>query len=103
MATLNKVQLIGNLGRDPETRYTLGGTAVCTVSLATTNAWTDKQSGDRVEESEWHRVNMAASAGLHVEMRVLEALPAVCVSGRSSAISSRWPMAPSEWLTSSPR
>ena len=56
MATLNKVQLIGNLGRDPETRYTPNGTAVCTVSLATTNAWTDKQSGDRVEESEWHRV-----------------------------------------------
>lgn len=56
MATLNKVQLIGNLGRDPETRYTPNGTLVCTVSLATTNAWTDKQSGDRVEESEWHRV-----------------------------------------------
>ncbi len=56
MATLNKVQLIGNLGRDPETRYTPNRTPVCTVSLATTNAWTDKQSGDRVEESEWHRV-----------------------------------------------
>ena len=56
MATLNKVQLIGNLGRDPETRYTPNGTPVCTTSLATTNAWTDKQSGDRVEESEWHRV-----------------------------------------------
>ena len=56
MATLNKVQLIGNLGRDPETRSTPNGTRVCTVSLATTNAWTDKQSGDRVEESEWHRV-----------------------------------------------
>ena len=56
MATLNKVQLIGNLGRDPETRYTPNGTPVSTVSLATTNAWTDKQSGDRVEESEWHRI-----------------------------------------------
>lgn len=57
MATLNKVQLIGNLGRDPETRYTPnGGTPVCVVSIATTNAWNDKQSGDRVEESEWHRV-----------------------------------------------
>ena len=56
MATLNKVQLIGNLGRDPEARFTPNGTAVCTVSFATTNAWTDKQSGDRVEESEWHRV-----------------------------------------------
>lgn len=56
MASLNKVQLIGNLGRDPELRHTPNGTAVCTVSLATTNAWNDKETHDRVEESEWHRV-----------------------------------------------
>ena len=56
MASLNKVQLIGNLGRDPELRHTPNGTAVCTVSLATTNAWNDKSTNDRVEESEWHRV-----------------------------------------------
>ena len=56
MASLNKAQLIGNLGRDPELRYTPNGTAVCNVSLATTNGWNDKQSGDRVEETEWHRV-----------------------------------------------
>ena len=55
MATLNKAQLIGNLGRDPEVRYTPDGTAVCNVSLATTNAWKDK-AGERVEETEWHRV-----------------------------------------------
>ena len=54
--SLNKCMIIGNLGRDPETHYTPNGSTVCTVSLATTNAWTDKQSGDRVEESEWHRV-----------------------------------------------
>lgn len=56
MASLNVVHLIGNLGRDPELRYTPNGTAVCTVSLASTNARNDKESGDRVEEAEWHRV-----------------------------------------------
>ena len=55
MATLNKVQLIGNLGRNPEVRFTPNGTAVCAVSLATTNAWKDK-AGERVEQTEWHRV-----------------------------------------------
>ena len=55
MSTLNKAQLIGNLGRDPEVRYTPNGTAVCNLSLATTNAWKDK-AGERVEETEWHRV-----------------------------------------------
>lgn len=56
MASLNKVQIIGNLGRDPEVRYTPNGAAVCNVSLATTRNWKDKNSGDRVEETEWHRV-----------------------------------------------
>jgi len=55
MSTLNKAQLIGNLGRDPEVRYTPNGTAVCNLSIATTNAWKDK-AGERVEETEWHRV-----------------------------------------------
>ena len=56
MASINKVILIGNLGRDPEVRYTPNGAAVCNVSLATTRNWKDKNSGDRVEETEWHRV-----------------------------------------------
>jgi single-strand DNA-binding protein len=56
MATLNKVQLIGNLGRDPEVRYTPNGTAVANVSLATTSTWKAKDSGERQEETEWHRV-----------------------------------------------
>jgi single-strand DNA-binding protein len=55
MASINKVILIGNLGRDPEMRYTQGGTAVCQLSLATTRTYTNK-SNDRVEETEWHRV-----------------------------------------------
>ncbi|MBS0594889.1 MAG: single-stranded DNA-binding protein [Proteobacteria bacterium] len=56
MASVNKVILIGNLGRDPEVRYTPGGSAVCNISLATTRNWKDKNSGEKMEETEWHRV-----------------------------------------------
>lgn len=53
---LNKVTLIGNLGADPEVRYMPTGSAVTTVSLATTRRWKDRQTGDRREATEWHRV-----------------------------------------------
>ena len=56
MASVNKVILIGNLGRDPEVRYTPSGSAVCNVGLATTRNWKNKDSGERQEETEWHRV-----------------------------------------------
>ena len=56
MASLNRVLLIGNLGADPETRYTTGGDAVCTIRLATTDTWKDKSSGEQKEATEWHRV-----------------------------------------------
>ncbi len=56
MASVNKVTLIGNLGRDPEVRYQPSGSAVCNVSIATTRNWKDKTSGERAEETEWHRV-----------------------------------------------
>lgn len=55
MASVNKVIILGNLGRDPEIRYTQGGTAVCQLNVATTRTYTNK-SNDRVEETEWHRV-----------------------------------------------
>jgi single-strand DNA-binding protein len=55
MASINKVILIGNLGRDPELRYTPGGMAVANLNLATSEAWTDK-SGEKKERTEWHRV-----------------------------------------------
>ncbi len=58
MASVNKVILVGNLGRDPEVRYNPDGTAMCTVSIATTSQWKDKASGQRREETEWHRVVM---------------------------------------------
>jgi single-strand DNA-binding protein len=55
MASLNKVILIGNLGRDPEVRYTAGGQAVANFTIATNEAWTNKQ-GQREERTEWHRI-----------------------------------------------
>ncbi len=56
MASVNKVILVGNLGRDPEVRYSPDGVAICNVSIATTSQWRDKASGERREETEWHRV-----------------------------------------------
>lgn len=56
MASVNKVILIGNLGRDPEVRYAPSGSAICNVTLATSRNWKDKTSGERQEETEWHRV-----------------------------------------------
>jgi single-strand DNA-binding protein len=56
MASVNKVILIGNLGRDPEVRYAPSGSAICNVTLATTRNWKSKESGERMEETEWHRV-----------------------------------------------
>ncbi|MDG0857395.1 single-stranded DNA-binding protein, partial [Roseateles puraquae] len=56
MASVNKVILIGNLGRDPEVRYNPNGGAWCTISLATTRNWKNRETGERQEETEWHRV-----------------------------------------------
>ena len=56
MASVNKVILVGNLGRDPEVRHSADGAAICNVSIATTSTWKDKTSGERREETEWHRV-----------------------------------------------
>ncbi|MBO9515826.1 MAG: single-stranded DNA-binding protein [Variovorax sp.] len=56
MASVNKVILVGNLGRDPETRTFPSGDQVCNVTLATTDRWKDKQSGEMREATEWHRL-----------------------------------------------
>lgn len=53
---INKVILIGNLGADPEVRYTAGGSAVANVNIATSESWKDKQTGEQQERTEWHRV-----------------------------------------------
>lgn len=55
MASVNKVFLVGNLGADPEVRFTAGGTAVANFRIATTEVWNDK-SGERQERTEWHRI-----------------------------------------------
>ena len=55
---VNKVIIVGNLGKDPETRYMPSGSAVTNLSIATTEAWKDKQSGDQQERTEWHKVAM---------------------------------------------
>lgn len=70
MPSLNKVMLIGNLGNDPETRYTTGGDAVASFSLATTDEWRDKASGEKRQLTEWHKVvcfkRLAEIVGQHL-------------------------------------
>ena len=56
MAGVNKAIIVGNLGRDPEVRYTPDGTAVANFSVATSETWTDKQTGEKKERTEWHRI-----------------------------------------------
>ena len=56
MASVNKVIIVGNLGKDPEVRYAPSGSAICNITVATSRQWKDKTSGDKQEETEWHRV-----------------------------------------------
>lgn len=56
MPSVNKVILVGNLGQDPATRYAPSGDAICNVTIATTDSWKDKSSGEKKEQTEWHRV-----------------------------------------------
>ena len=53
---INKVILIGNLGNDPDVRYTSGGSPIANISLATSESWRDKETGDMQERTEWHRI-----------------------------------------------
>ena len=68
---INKVILIGNLGQDPEVRYMPGGNAVTSITLATSDTWRDKQTGEQRERTEWHRVvfmgMLAEVAGKHLK------------------------------------
>jgi single-strand DNA-binding protein len=71
MASINKVIVIGNLGKDPEIRYTPSGSAVCNITVATSRTWKDKTSGEKQEEVEWHRIvffdRMAEIAGEYLK------------------------------------
>jgi single-strand DNA-binding protein len=57
MASVNKVIIIGNLGRDPETRYMPSGDAITNIAVATTDSWKDKATGEKKEQTEWHRIS----------------------------------------------
>ncbi|MDY0272617.1 MAG: single-stranded DNA-binding protein [Advenella sp.] len=71
MASVNKVILVGNLGRDPEVRHSPDGAAMCNISIATSLNWKDKNTGEPREETEWHRVaffgRLAEIAGQHLK------------------------------------
>lgn len=56
MASVNKAIIVGNIGRDPETRYMPSGDAMTTISVATTDSWKDKTTGEKKETTEWHRI-----------------------------------------------
>lgn len=58
MSDVNKVFVLGNLGRDPELKYTEGGKAICRMTVATTRRWSNRESGETVEETEWHRISV---------------------------------------------
>lgn len=79
-ASLNKVMIIGNLGRDPELRTTEGGQSVATLNVATTDTWVDK-SGNKQERTEWHRVNVWGRQGENVA-KYLKKGRSVYVEGR---------------------
>lgn len=81
MASVNKVILVGNLGKDPEVRYLPDGGAVVNLSLATTSNWRDKNSGEKREETEWHRVVMYG--------RLAEIAGEYCRKGRSIYVEGR--------------
>lgn len=78
---INKAILIGNLGRDPETRQTSGGAQVTSFSIATTEAWTDKATGEKKENTEWHRVTTFGKLA-EVAGEYLKKGSAVYVEGR---------------------
>jgi single-strand DNA-binding protein len=63
MASVNKVIIVGNLGRDPESRYMQNGDCVCTIVVATSETWKDKQTGEKKESVEWHRVTLWRKLG----------------------------------------
>ncbi|SMD04453.1 single-strand binding protein [Desulfocicer vacuolatum DSM 3385] len=67
MAGVNKVIIVGNLGRDPEIRYSQQGTAVVKLAVATSDVWTDKNTGQRQEKTEWHRVTVFGKMGENCE------------------------------------
>lgn len=82
MASLNKVCLIGNLGKDPETRTFQNGGKVCNFSIATSESWKDKQSGERKEKTEWHNIAILSDGLAGVAERYLKKGSKVYIEGK---------------------
>lgn len=82
MASLNKVTLIGNLGKDPEVRTFNNGGKVCNFSLATSEKWKDKQSGEQRERTEWHNITVNSNGLIGVCERFLKKGSKVYVEGK---------------------
>lgn len=82
MASLNKVQLIGNLGKDPEVRNTQDGRAIVNFSLATTESWRDKSTGERKEKTEWHTIVIFNEGLAKVAEKYLKKGSSVYVEGQ---------------------
>src|SRR5690606_19794161 len=80
--SVNKVILIGNLGRDPEIRTMQSGGRVCNLALATSESWRDKQSGERREKTEWHRVVLFNDNLVGVAERFLKKGSKIYVEGQ---------------------
>ncbi len=80
--SVNKVILVGNLGRDPEVRSMQSGDKVCNLSLATSETWKDKNSGERREKTEWHRVVLFDQRLIEVAERYLKKGSKVYVEGQ---------------------
>jgi single-strand DNA-binding protein len=78
---INKVILVGNLGADPETRYTPSGTAITTIRVATSESWKDKQTGEQQERTEWHRVKFFSRLA-EIAGEYLKKVSQVYVEGR---------------------
>lgn len=57
MASVNKAIILGNIGKDPEVKYTASGEAICNITVATSESWKDKQTGEKKELTEWHRIS----------------------------------------------
>ena len=81
MASVNQVTIVGNLGNDPEMRYMPSGDAIATISVATTNRWKDKNTGETKEETEWHRITFFGRLG-EIVGQYLKKGSSVFVQGR---------------------
>lgn len=79
--SVNKAIILGNLGRDPEIRSTQDGTRVCNLSIATSESWKDKNSGERKEKTEWHRVTIFNPQLVDVAERFLKKGSKVYIEG----------------------